>query len=146
MIDVVLDYVELCFSIFLYVIAATFTCALLLNTHTPIQVLGTDKTFIESTGVQEYNEFQLKGSDLLLVLLNVDPMSPYPKAIKINDTPVIKITNDFIAYKMRNISDIYNKNGEYKLSEMLDYVVTSKEYVYSGDGAPYIHYTLEEGI
>lgn len=144
MIDVLEKYIEIAVSVFLYVSAAVLTVGVLIFAQDPIVTQGSDKTFVESTGVQQLYEADIYGKDILLMLLNTDSMSPYPKAIKINDTPVIQLNNAFIAYKMRNVSAIYSASGEYKLSKMLDWKVTNKKYVYEGVGAPYIHYTLKE--
>lgn len=144
MTDVLERYIELAVSIFLYVSASVLTLGLLIFARDPIVEQGSDKTFIESTGVQELYEEELYGSDILLMLLNTDSMTPYPKAIRINDTPVIKLDNAFLAYKMKNIGAIYSSYGEYKLHDMLDWSVTKREYVYEGSDAPYIKFTLEE--
>lgn len=144
MTEVLEKYIEIAASIFIYVTAAVLTLGLLIVAREPIIKQGSDKTLVESTGVQQYYESELYGYDLLLMLLNLDSMSPYPKAIKINDTPVINLNNAFLAYKMRNVASIYSATGDYKLSKMLNYKVTDKKYVYEGADAPYIHYTLEE--
>lgn len=136
-------YLEVAISIFLYVTSAALTLTLLVFAQDPIITQGSDKTLVESAGVQQMYESTEYGRDILLMLLNTDPMSPYPKAIKINNTPVIKLDNDFIASKMRNLAAIYSANGQYKLSTMLDYKVSSYKYVYEGTDAPYIQYTLE---
>lgn len=144
MTEVLSKYLEVAVSIFIYVTASILTLALLITAREPIIEQGSDKTLVESTGVQKHYESELYGYDLLLMLLNLDSMSPYPKAIKINDTPVINLNNAFLAYKMRNVAAIYSETGDYKLSKMLNYKVTSKKYVYEGADAPYMHYTLEE--
>lgn len=142
--EVIEDFLEIATSIFLYVMAAALTLTLLVFCQDPIIQLGQDKTLVESEGVQQLYKENTYGYDILLMLLNTDEMSPFPKAIKINNSPVLKLTNEFIANKMSNITKVYSASGSYKLSTMLDYVVTSEEYVYSGTDAPYIHYILEE--
>lgn len=141
--DVIDKYLEIAVSIFIYVSCAVLTVSLLICCQDPIVTLTNDKTFVESEGVQQLEEHKTYGSDLLAMLINVDIMSPYPKAIKINNTPVIRMDNEFLAYKMRNVGSIYSSGGQHKLSLMLDYVVTSTRYVYKGADAPYIEYILE---
>lgn len=143
MTSVIEKYIELSISVFLYITSAALTLTLLVLASDPIITQGSDKSFVESAGIQQVQESTEYGRDLLLMLLNTDPMTPYPRAIKINDTPVIKLDNDFIAAKMRNISAIYSASGPYKLSTMLNYKIASYEYVYEGTGAPYIQYRLE---
>lgn len=144
MVEIVDKYIEIAITIFIYVTSATLTIALLVIANNPIIEQSSDKTFIESTGVQEIYDADSYGYDILILLLNADSMAPYPKAIKINNTPVIKLTNEFIAHKMGNVSNIYSIGGDYKLSTILDHKIVSEEYVYKGIDAPYIHYVLKE--
>lgn len=144
MIEVLERYIEFVTTIVLVAVAATITVVLVSQCATPIVELTDDKSMVPSTGVQEWEEHTLYGRDLLLMLINLDLMSPYPKAIRINDTPVLRIDNSFIMYKMRNVATIYASSGQYKLSTMLDWEITNIDYVYSGEGAPYIQYTLED--
>ena len=142
--EVVSTYLEMAVSIFIYVACTAMTLSLLAFAQNPIITLGSDKTLVESAGVQQEYKAVIYGRDLLLSLLNTDVMSPPPKSIKINDTPVIKLDNSFLANKVGNVSTIYSNTGVYKLSSMLNWTVTSTEYVYTGPGAPYIHIILEE--
>lgn len=144
MIEVLERYIEFVTTIVLVAVAATITVVLVSQCATPIVELTDDKSMVPSTGVQEWEEHTLYGRDLLLMLINLDLMSPYPKAIRINDTDVLRIDNSFIMYKMRNVATIYASSGPYKLSTMLDWEITNIDYVYSGEGAPYIQYTLED--
>lgn len=146
MIEVLERYMEIAISIFIYVVSATFTVTVLVSATVPIMPIMGDKTFIESTGVQELYEADVYGYDILLMLLNTDPMSPYPKGIKINNSPVLRIDNSFIAYKMKNVAVVYSPVGDYKLSLMLKYKVTNIDYVYKGIDSPYIHFTLKEVV
>lgn len=143
MTEVVEKYIELACIIFLFVLSAFLTANLLWVASDPIINLGEDKTFQESAGVQTWDYHHIYGKDILLMLLNTDEMTPYPRAIKINDTPVIKLDNAFMATKMRNVSAIYSSSGNWKLSSMLNWEVISSDYVYEGADAPYIHYVLE---
>lgn len=131
-------------SIFIIVLSATLTSLFLYTASEPIIIQGTDKTYVDALGVQEWETHEKYGRDILFSLINTDIMSPYPRAIKINDTPVIKIDNLFLTTKMRNVAMIYSSTGEYKLSTMLDWKVTSEKYVYDDGDFAYIHYTLEE--
>lgn len=110
----------------------------------PIVTMSQDKTMIDINGVPPEYKTETTGHDILLMLLNVDAMAPYPRAIKINETPVIKIDNSYVATKMNNMAIIYNKNGTYKLSLLLDKKVIKQEYVYDQPDSPYIHFVLED--
>lgn len=142
--DIILKYIEIGVSIFIYVSAAAVTVTLLALCQNPIIEQGEDKTFATSQGVQYWEDYDIYGRDLLLMLFNTDPMSPFPRAIKINNTPVIKLDKSFVADKMKNVSEIYSSQGQYRLSTMLDWKVVEEKYVYDGADAPYIHYVLEE--
>ena len=142
--DIIIKYVGLAFSIFIFAASSANVFMLLNNASEPIVELGSDKTFVESTGVQKTYEQELYGSDILMMLLNTDAMTPYPRAIKINDTPVIKLDNSFITAKIRNTGNIYSPSGQWGLKNMLDWKVVSKKYVYDDPEGPYIHYELEE--
>lgn len=143
--DVVSKYIEICTSIFIFVVSASFVLSLMVVCSTPIINLDSDKTMIESDGVQQHYVADMYGYDILAMLINTDPMSPYPKAIRINNSPVLKLDNAFLAYKMRNVSVVYQHGGSYGLSDMLDWKVTSRTFVYDAPDAPYIQYKLEEG-
>lgn len=142
--EIIEKYLEMAVSIFIYVTCAALTSTLLIFAKDPIIVQGSDKTFVESTGVQGSYESAIYGRDLLLMLLNTDIMSPYPKAIKINNSPVIKLDTSFTDSKMVKVSEIYSDSGSYKLSTMLDYKVTSKEFISNQPDSPYIQYVLKE--
>jgi hypothetical protein len=144
MIDIVNKWFDMAVSIFIYVMCTGLTVTLMVVAQEPIINSNSDKTFMESTGVQEKQENELYGNDILFMLLNSDEMTPYPKAIKINDSPVIKLDNNFIATKMNNISVIYSESGEYKLKKMMNWKIIDKKFVYSGTDAPYIQYILKE--
>lgn len=138
--DVMNKYIELSVSIFIFIASITFLSFFLSVTKNPIIEVSTDKTLIESTGVQEQQYNDMYGKDILLMLLNTDEMCPYPRAIRINSGSIIKLDDTFIAYKMNYISNLYvNEN----FKDMLDYKVTSSVLVYDED-VPYIQYTLDK--
>lgn len=144
--DVLDSLFEVIIYIIVCIIAAASTLSFVAATRQPVLLNVEDKTMIESIGTQYRYEAEVYGRDLLLMLLNTDAMSPFPKGIKINDSPVIRIDNEFISHKMENIGVIYSSSGAYKLSAMLDYIVKSTTYVYKSPdipNSPYIHYVLE---
>lgn len=129
------------------ILVAALSCVMVLRlmyvASEPIIIYGEDKTFIESTGQQERYPAELYGSDILEMLINTDQMNPYPKAIRINNAPVIKLDNAFVTNKMKVVASIYAANGQYRLSTMLDYKVTDSYFVYDDGPTPYIQLKLE---
>lgn len=144
MTEILNKYIEIAASIYIYVLSAVMVVSFLVFAREPIIEQGEDKTLISSTGVQEWDNYDMTGRDILFMLINTDPMSPYPMAVRINDTPVIDISDEYVTKKLSKVGQIYVSSGEYKLSEMLDWKVTNKYYVYEGPDAPYIQYILEE--
>lgn len=111
--------------------------------QTPIITQIEDKTALDSEQ-SVYTEPTLKtGYDLLMSLVVADNLVPYPKSIRINDTPVIDLDNSWMMHKNENIGIIYSDSGSWKLSTMLHYKITKVEFVQNG-GDPYWQYILEE--
>jgi hypothetical protein len=147
------DYFEAIFVLLIVGAATSLILMLVMLTQEPIINPSEDKSMVAVNGALDDFGEGLTGHDLLLMLMNVDSMTPYPRAVKINDTPVIVIDEKYVASKMGNLAVIYNSGGSYKLSTLLDKQVVSQEYVYddvsdtNGDGepdSPYIHYVLED--
>lgn len=107
----------------------------------PIAVAEEDKTVMVSEE-GAYIDIDLgTGRTVLMELVVVDELAPYPKAIRINDAPVIRFTDEWLVGKSRNIVDIYKAGGQWSLVSMLDWKIESIEFVYDTDG-DYLQYTL----
>jgi hypothetical protein len=146
------DYFEAIFVLLIVGAATSLILMLVMLTQEPIISPSEDKSMVAVNGALDDFGEGLTGHDLLLMLMNVDSMTPYPRAVKINDTPVIVIDEKYVASKMGNLADIYREDGDYKLKTLLDKRVVSQEYVYDdttnldseNNIIPYIHYVLED--
>lgn len=108
-----------------------------------IAVRMEDKTALDSDNSIYVDDVMKTGADLMMALAIVDSMIPYPRSIRINDTPIIDLDNAWIASKTSNLISIYSSSGNWKLGTMLNHQITKVEFVENG-GDPYWHYTLEE--
>ena len=109
----------------------------------PIMSYTEDKTAMDVNSGLIVDETVKTGADVFLSLVVADEYCPFPRSIRINDTPVIDITKEWLSNKYTNLQNIYSSSGDYRLSVMLDWTVTSIEYVENG-GDPYIQYRLED--
>lgn len=108
-----------------------------------IAVRMEDKSALDSENSIYVDDVMKTGADLMMALSIVDSMIPYPRSIRINETPVIDLDNAWIANKTSNLISIYSSSGNWKLGTMLNYQITNVEFVNNG-GDPYWQYTLEE--
>lgn len=124
--------------------AVTNITPLLVEASKPIVKDYEDKTALKSYG-DTYTESRVKtGADLVASLLNLDENIPYPRSIRVNNLPIIDLDNAFITNKQPNISAIYSKYGDFKLSTMLEWTITKIEFVYDPVNGDYWHYVLVE--
>lgn len=142
--NIATKYIVLCTMVIVFAASTSIILHLLATASEPGVVSGTDKSLLESTGVQEGYEQELTGYDVLLSLLNTDTMTPYPRAIKINDSPVLKLDASFLTNQIPSVAIVYNTGGQYQLGNMLEWKVVSHEYVYDDGDTPYIHFILED--
>lgn len=129
MLFVVLMYAVIVVSIFLTV------C------YEPIATYRVDKSTIVTEESIEVDPPEKTGKDVLMALVVADDLASFPRAVRINDTPVIRLTSEWVINRNANVANIYAPTGAYKLGAMLDWKVTDVRYVYDGDGG-YIQYTL----
>ena len=111
--------------------------------NTPIMSKIEDKTALRVENALYVGHVNKTGADLFMGLVVVDEFLPFPKSIRINETPVIDLNKTWIANKYGNINKIYSEEGEYKLSKMLDWNITSVEFIENG-GDSYWQFRLEE--
>lgn len=152
MTDVVNTLISIAASVVVFISSCTLVIGLIDIAHDPIIKQRTDKTYIESPGVQDVTVIEITGRDILFSLINTDEMTTYPRAIRFKDsttnrlTPVIKLDNEFLAYKMNNVAAIYSAGGQYKLSTLLDRKVIKQEYIFDdtsvNEGNPYLLFTF----
>lgn len=63
---------------------------------------------------------QKTAADLLMYFATLDRADMTPNRIKVNDTPIITIDDEFIEYKYENIETLFSDTGKYKFSSLLD--------------------------
>lgn len=110
----------------------------------PLSTKVEDKTVVKTEEELLIDDSIKTGKDLLMSLVVVDEFVSYPRAIKINDTPVIQFTDSWIVSKNQNIAQIYSATGEYRLGLMLDWKIESVRYVYENNGSGYLWYKLTQ--
>lgn len=99
-----------------------------------------DKSALDSEGAIYVTPTEKTGADILMSLVVMDENNPYPKAIKINNGPVIKLDAEWMVHKNANIGTVFSGYGDNSLGNMLSWKVKKVEYVYSG--TPHWHYIL----
>jgi len=109
----------------------------------PIAASLEDKTAVVAGGSVERIKTVKTGKDLVSMLVIVDENTPYPRAIKINESPVIIIDASWVANKQSNLSSMFSASGDVKLSTMLDWKVESVTFVDDSTN-DYWHYVLKE--
>jgi len=107
----------------------------------PIASNRVDKSTVQSEEAITVDADIKTGKDLLMSLVVADGLMPYPRAIRINDTPVIRMTDDWVVNKSREIAKVYSANGDVRLATMLDWRIASVSYVDDVNGG-YLHYVL----
>lgn len=81
------------------------------------------------------------GRDLLASLVNTDEFAPYPNAIRIDGSPVLKLDNTFVVMKFVNLAEVYSSSGPYKLSTKLDKKIQAVLFE-TYDGVECFHYYI----
>lgn len=109
----------------------------------PIVSTVEDKTALNANGELRVDDVRKTGSDIFMSLVVADEYTPFPRSIRINDTPIIDLNKEWLADKYSNLSTIYAANGQYKLGSMLGWVL-KEEYYVNNNGDSYIQYILTE--
>ena len=109
---------------------------------TPIIADYSDKTAVDATGSIMTEDTVRTGADLFLAIANSDLNLPYPRSIKINNSPILDLDNKFLTNLSANLALVYTDAGSYKLKSMLEYKIQSVEFVKDDVNGDYWHYTL----
>ena len=133
---------DLTLLVCMLVIGTPFVIMITIEARHPITAYEPDKTAIDTEMGLTIDEVKKTGADLLMSLVVTDDLIPFPRSIKINNTPIIDINKAWVIDKSNNIAKLYSASGQYKLSTMLDYTIKSVTYV-NNNGDPYLHYVLE---
>ena len=149
MISAVMEYVHIAILVLAMVMSVAALLILYGVLATPIVEPASDKTALVASNAVYGTPTELsaeRGSDVLMSLLATDEQTPYPRSVRINDTPIIDLNTLWLSDKYNNISRIYNSTGDWKIVNMLDWYVTDVTYVYDSVEGDYIKYTLKEVI
>lgn len=107
-----------------------------------LSTITEDKTVVKTQEELLVDDSLKTGKDLLMSLVIADEFITYPRAIKINDSPVIQLTDNWLMVKNQNIAQIYSTTGAYKLGAMLEWNVVNVQYIYENNSNGYLWYQL----
>ena len=110
---------------------------LMQETSTPIIKDYEDKTALDAAGSIMMDLENQTGAAIMMALSNTDLNVPYPRAIRINDSPVLKLDNEFQSDLGSHLAMIYSPSGRYKLKNMLDWNIIGVIYVYQTNDPKY---------
>lgn len=111
--------------------AAILMQPLMQETSKPIIKDYADKTALDATGSIMMELEDQTGAAIMMALSNTDLNLPFPRAIRINDSPVLKLDNAFQADLGSGLAKVYSSSGKYKLKNMLDWKIIDVVYVYT---------------
>lgn len=140
--DAVSKWLDLTFIIIFMVISCIGLNLLLREVNTPLVSKHEDKSalYVENA---IHEPFNIKtGSDIMLSLLVADDYCPEPASIRINNTPIIRIDDDYVASKYTEVNKIYNTSGQWQLGRLLNSRVIYVTYVTDSSG-DYWQYIIE---
>lgn len=137
------EWIDFAILVVLMGVATILIMPLMIELKTPIITDYSDKTVLDATG-SIMTEAEIKtGADLFMAISNTDLNIPYPRSIRINNTPIIDLNNAFLTNLSANLAMIYTDSGDYKLKSMLNYKITSVEFVHDTTNGDYWQYTLQ---
>lgn len=100
-----------------------------------------EKTAIDTEDIISKPAADRYGKDLLASLVNTDEFAPYPNAIRIDGSPVLKLDNTFVVMKFVNLAEVYSSTGPYKLSTKLNNKIQAVRFETYG-GVDCFHYYI----
>lgn len=133
---------ELIFLVFMALAAATGVTSVLYCCNSEIVSYTEDKTALDSVDIENLEAYPRYGRDLLASLINTDENAPYPNAIKIDDSPILKIDNTFHTKKFGVIGNVYYSGGDYKLSTKLNKPIKAVKFEVV-NGTDVFHYYID---
>ena len=140
--DVMVFWIDLAIAVAFLAFAMVNIIPLSIAWNTPITDVIEDKTMRSAILSGAEGDDSRTGYDLLFSLMIADEYTPYPKSIKINDTPIIDFVPEWYTQKSSQVNKIYSATGDWKLVNLLDKGIKSVDYVDNG-GDPYWHFILE---
>lgn len=133
---------EMIMLIIMLLAGSTSLTSVVILIDQPIISYTNEKTALDSVDVENIIGKQGYGRDLLATLVNTDESNPYPNAIKIDGSPVMKLDTNFQTSKFKNISSMYDANGQYRLSIKLDKPIKAMLFEVV-DGVDCMHYYID---
>lgn len=135
-------WTDLVVLILVLLVGTTMTGICLRVYSEPIASRYEDKSTVQSFEAIMVDADIKTGKDLLMGLVIVDALMPYPRAISINDSPVIRMTDEWVVNKNRHVAEIYKVGGDYGLGGMLDWEVDEVVFVHDAVEGDYLKYVL----
>lgn len=89
-----------------------------------------DKTSLIASDVIKDIEYTETVSEIILALIVLDEYTPYPNAIVLDNTPVVRLDNTFYTNRYSMISTVYNPSGNYGYKLYENKEIESIEFVY----------------
>lgn len=100
-----------------------------------------EKSALDTNDVISEPKAYRYGKDLLASLVNSDELAPYPNAIRIDDSPVLKLDSTFMVMKFDNLVKVYSATGSYRLSTKLNDKIKDVRFENYG-GVDCLHYYI----
>lgn len=127
--SVIHEWLSLAILVIFMGISAFAATPLINETSTPIVKDYQDKTTISASGsiIMDGLKGQT-GADIMMSLANTDVNTPYPRAIRINGSRVIKLDNTFQTNLVNELAYVYSHDG---LKNMLDWKIIDIIFVYT---------------
>lgn len=101
-----------------------------------------EKTALDTDDIISEPAADRYGKDLLAALVNTDEFAPYPNAIRIDGSPVLKLDNTFVVMKFVNLAEVYSATGQYKLSTKLNKKIQAVRFE-TFNGVDCFHYYID---
>lgn len=139
------DWFDLVVLIVLLVCSVAVNLPLVNEWNYPISSEMKDKSVVTTSDLSDTRGIET-GQDVLDMLLAMDLYVPYPRAIRIGNSQVIKLDVAWVAYRDREVQRIISEPGYVELGDKLDKKVLAVNYVFDDPDAdgPYWHYVLED--
>jgi len=113
-------WLEMIPLIVMLIIASTTTSFLVVQTSKPIISYTNEKSANDTLDEILEPEGVRYGKDLLLSLINTDEHAPYPNAIRIDNSPALKLDSVYQTTKYADLARVYNTSGDFQLGAKLD--------------------------
>ena len=124
------------------IVGCSFLILLLLECRYPMVQSNEDKTALSVKNALYSNNSVKTGADLLMSAIISGDNAPEPSRIQINNSPIMDLGNYSVVNPYSNAANLYNKNGNWKLGNMLDYKISEVNYKFDATNGDYWQYVL----